>query len=389
MPKLENKNSHGFTILELIIGMAIFLIISGAVLEGMGRYQANYRTAEVTTAMQQQLRSTMELMAQEIGQAGLQASTVEGGATGGNASFVAPYKITTVITAAGSQTVSVTTATGVFGAYVGQWLNVVGDASPEVIQITQIPAANSIQANFGYAHPVANSVVAYPLGVFPHGILSDQSNPSATGGGKLAMFGEITGAGNGLWAVEYACPATFPGPLTRTMWNLSTNPPAAASNYNLIDNVTACYFCWPGVTTAQNPNCPTGLAAPDTVTLAANPAITCPATGSNPTQPTAGSGYCTYPMITQVGFTITALKTVTISGSSQNVTVSKSYSNVQPRNIITADNIYKAACNSALNAGNASCTVAGAPYTTYAQYLNGELQPDPIVVANVPWNVPW
>jgi len=366
MAKFEDKHSHGFTILELIIGMAVFMIISGAVLGAMGQFQANYRTSEVTTAMQQQLRSTMELMAQEIGQAGLQASTIEGGATGGDASFVTPYKITTAITAAGLQTVSVTTATGVFGAYVGQWLNVVGDATPELIQITQIPAANSIQANFGYTH-LANSVVAYPLGVFPHGILSDQSNPSAAGGGKLAMFGEISGSGNGLWAVLYACPASFPGPLTRTMWNLSTTPPAAASKYNLIDNVTACYFCWPGVTAAQNPNCPSGLAAPDTVTLFSD---------------ACASNTCNYSMVTQVGFTITALETVTISGSSQKITVTKSYSNIQPRNLITADNIYIAAVNSAIHAG--ICT-APCPATVYAAYLNGELQPDPPSVASVPW----
>ena len=81
-------------------------------------------------------------------------------------------------------------------------------------------------------------------------------------------------------------------------------------------------------------------------------------------------------MITQVGFTITALEKVTISGSSQNVTVTKSYSNIQPRNIITADKIYGAAVTSATNANNG---------TTYTSYLYGELQPDPPSVANVPW----
>jgi prepilin-type N-terminal cleavage/methylation domain-containing protein len=360
MSKLNNRNSRGFTILELMIGMAVFLVISGAVLGAMSRFQANYRSSEVTTAMQQQLRSTMELMAQEIGQAGLQASTVEGAATAGDATLVAPYRITSAITVTGLQSVNVTTNTGVFGSYVGQWLNVVGDANPEAIQITLIPAANSIQANFGYTH-AANTVTAYPLGVFPHGILSDQSNPSATGGGKLAMFGEINGSGNGLWAVRYACPATFPGPLTRTMWDLSTNPPTAASSYNLIDNVSACYFCWPGVTSAQNASCPTGLPAPQTITL--------------PSDACAGNS-CTYSMVTQVGFTITALETVTISGSTQNVTVTKSYSNIQPRNLITAYNIYQAAVTSATAANNGS---------TYISYLNGELQPDPPVVANVSW----
>ncbi len=109
--------------------MAIFVIISGAVLVGMSRMQANYRTTEISTQMQQQLRSTMELMAAKIGQAGLQASTVEGGATGGDATYVAPYKLAAV-TAAGTQTVNVTTASGVLSAYIGQWLMVDGARSP-------------------------------------------------------------------------------------------------------------------------------------------------------------------------------------------------------------------------------------------------------------------
>ncbi len=244
--------------------------------------------------------------------------------------------------------------------------------------------ATTITANFGETHTTnAPNTPAYPMGVFPHGILSDQSNASPNGGGKLAMFGEINGSGNGLWAVEYTCPTTFPGPLTRTAWNLATG--AAATKYNLIDNVTACYFCWPGVPSTVNSSCPQGAATPDTVTLAVDPLIACPATGTNPTQPPAGSGYCTYPMITQVGFTITALENVTISGSTQPVSVTKSYSNIQPRNIIAADKIYNVACTSAIAAGNVSCTLATTPYQTYATYLFGELQPDPPALASVPW----
>jgi hypothetical protein len=81
-------------------------------------------------------------------------------------------------------------------------------------------------------------------------------------------------------------------------------------------------------------------------------------------------------MITQVGFTITASQTVTISGSTQPITITKSYSNMQPRNIITADNIYKSAVTAANNA---------VPVGNYATYLFGELQPDPPALASVPW----
>lgn len=380
MSKFANRNSRGFTILELMIGMALFLIISGSVLIGMSQYQQGYRTAEISTQMQQQLRSTMELMASEIGQAGLQSSNAEGASTMGNAAVTAPYSITPQVTPAMvgvvNQVVALATNSSTLEQpYVGQWLMVADGANQEPIQVSEIPptvASGSIATQFGFTHPVG--VPVYPMGVFPHGILAGSTvnsvaDPSsaAISGGKLAMYGEINGSGNGLWAVEYACPTSYPGPLTRKAWNLSafntSNSPAlpVATAYNLIDNVTACYFCWPGVSSTVNPNCPQGVATQDTVELK------------------DGTATPTYTMITQVGFTITVTEPVTISGKTQNVTVTKSYSNIQPRNLVTADKIYNAACTSA-NGGTpvVPCTIA---YGTYAQWLNGELQPDPPVIA--------
>jgi prepilin-type N-terminal cleavage/methylation domain-containing protein len=368
MSRLKKENSRGFTILELLIAMALFLVISGSVLGGMAKLQSNTRTGEVNAALQQQLRSTMELMAQEIGQAGLQASTVDGAATDGIAGATSPYKISAV-SAGTNQTFTMTTSgSAVFAPYVGQWLNVDGGTNQDPIQLSQITP--TIQATFGMAH--ATNTSAYPMGVFPHGILTDKS-VSAVAGSKLAMFGEINGSGNGLWAVEYSCPSTFPGSLTRTAWNLS-NSPLTATQSNLIDNVTQCYFCWQdtpgsGSPGTGNPNCPALAAAPDKVNLPVPAAYTgCPA-GSP-------AGACTYAMITQVGFTITASQTVTISGSTQPITITKSYSNMQPRNIITADNIYKSAVTAANNA---------VPVGNYATYIFGELQPDPPALASVPW----
>src|ERR1017187_10103022 len=104
MSKRTNTNSRGFTLLELMIGMAIFLIISGAVLVGMAKLQQNYRTAEMYTTMQQRLRATMELMAQEIGQAGLQASTAEGANTERDAGTQAPYHFVSAFNASPTAT---------------------------------------------------------------------------------------------------------------------------------------------------------------------------------------------------------------------------------------------------------------------------------------------
>lgn len=383
MSKRANTNSRGFTLLELMIGMTIFLVISGAVLTSMASLQANYRKAEMYTTMEQRLRASMELMAQEIGQAGLQGSTVEGGATGGDASYTAPFKLSSstggAITASTSpQTVeiSVATSTGngtVFTPYVGEWLMVDGGSLQEPVQISEIPptvATGNIQGLFGNGH--AAGTQAYPMGVFPDGIVSAQSTAT-----KLAMYGEMNGTGNGLYAVEYTCPTPVSGvqagSLTRTEWNLGSSP-LTATSYPLIDNVTLCYFCWPGGP-GFSPNgtnlCPT-TAAPnnDSVSL-----------------PNAVGGTDTYSIITQIGFTVTVTENTTIQGgNAQPISITKSYSNIQPRNLITAYNIFQAACQSSVNDGNATVGTTNCPSSTnYAGFLKGELQPDPAVIASVPW----
>jgi prepilin-type N-terminal cleavage/methylation domain-containing protein len=357
MSQLTNKNSRGFTILELLIAMAIFLTLSGAILGAMATLQANYRTAEIRTTMDQRLRATMELMAQEIGQAGLQASTVDANSIDITAS--APFKITSAVIATGQQQVTMSTTSGVY-PYLGEWLQVPAGTqtggSPctqqDAIQVLAI-TGSTVTANFGCLHPINTPV--YPMGVFPHGIYAGSAGDPSTYA-NLAIYGEFNGPGNGLYAVEYTCPTTTPGSLMRKEWNLA-NIAGTGTAYSLIDNVT-CYFCWPG-TTNTYASCPTGTATPDSVTL-----------------PTP-SGNVTYSMITQIGFTITASETSTISGSNQTVSVTKSYSNIQPRNIIAADKIYKVAVTSAANA---------VPPGSYTTYLTGELQPDPPnTLSTIPW----
>ena len=241
MSKHTHRNSRGFTILELVIAMALFLILSGSVLGGMARLQANYRTAEIRTTMQQRLRATLELLSQEIGQAGLQASTIDANNIDGTTT--APYTITQPITVSAPSV----TMNNVGGIYVGQWLQLPGASQPDAIQVTAINSSSNpptISANFALAHTAATTP-AYPMGVFPHGILSDQSSAS-----KLAVFGEFNGPGNGLYAVEYVCPTTYPGSLVRRELAL---PSTTWTSSNLVDNVTNCSFSWTASDTVSLP----------------------------------------------------------------------------------------------------------------------------------------
>jgi len=214
------------------------------------------------------------------------------------------------------------------------------------IQIIAFTATNgstsaTITATFGLVHTTGRP--AYPMGVFPDGIVYAQSTAT-----KLAMYGDINGSGNGLYAVKYTCPTVFPGSLTRTEWSL---PTLTATSYPLIDNVTACSFTY---TTSTAPACPASTVALPPLNVSIN-------------------------MVTQVGFTITATETPTLvdTGATLPISITKSYSNIQPRNIIAANNIYIAACNTA--------TAKDGTNSTFTKYLNGELQPDPTVIASVPW----
>jgi prepilin-type N-terminal cleavage/methylation domain-containing protein len=357
-----NKNSKGFTILELMVGMGIFLILSSAILSAMANLQKNYRNRELRTTMQQRMRGAMELMAQEIGQAGLQSSTVESNDEVTSAQTYSRYSLSsfTPTTAVVSPSVA--------GIYAGEWLQVDGGANQDPTQVTLVtPATNTITGNFTKSH--APNTVAYPMGVFPHGILAGATGDPSTGGdathaSKLAFYGEINGPnalnGNGLVAVEYSCPT--PGSsnrtLTRTEWNALTGLQIGTSV--LLDNVTSCYFCWPGSAASV---CPAST-APDTVQLA--------------------NGGTYYPMISQVGFTVTVQETDIVSGTNQLITITKSYSNIQPRNIIAADAIYKLACASATNSSSA-CNASSSTSSIFLTLISGELQPDPPLLSSIIW----
>src|SRR6185295_2937284 len=61
----------GFSLLEMMVSPFVLLLITGAVFSLMGTHQKTSQTEELKADMYQGLRGAVELMAQEIGQAGL------------------------------------------------------------------------------------------------------------------------------------------------------------------------------------------------------------------------------------------------------------------------------------------------------------------------------
>lgn len=217
-PRAEN----GFTMLELMISVAIFLIVASGVFGGLGFYMRSYQRTQLTVDMHDTLRSAVDLMAQEIGQAGLLSAKNS--------------QITTLgaAVATGTQTVAFASASSIF---VGEKLMVDTGFNQELVTVTNV-SSNNVTAVFALSHASGTAINA--IGVFPQGVLSTSS------ANQLQLVGDIKGDGT-LVYIEYNCNNQAPGPgtLTRSITPISSatkNAPAI-----LLDKVmpnpggTACF----------------------------------------------------------------------------------------------------------------------------------------------------
>jgi hypothetical protein len=343
------KSQTGSSLLELLISMMVFLTIAGSIVGGLATAQKNYRSSEVRVSLEQKVRAAVELVSQEVNEAGLQPSGVDTNGLGLPLSTVTSASCTgtslTCITAnaaSGDQWVNVTSVAGI---YVGEWLWVDVGPGPncypsgycEQVVVDGISTSPPrIEAKFHQTHTAQTiSSVVYPtplygMGSYPQGIVPPylNSNPNSTppsGGSttsQLEIFGDLNGTGNALLAVIYACPASFPGAFTRTVYDATTSPANQLSSTNLIDNVTACQFSYPVNSQTVQQSTP---------------------------QQYLPSGE---PIVMSVGLTITAQSTMNDPQTQQPVTVTKSFLNIQPRNVISALNVANSTVANELQTSN-------------------------------------
>src|SRR6476659_10829441 len=64
------KTNNGFSLLDLLVSLTVMLMITGAALGVLSRAVQMYSGQQMQAEMHAGLRSTFELMTQEIGQAG-------------------------------------------------------------------------------------------------------------------------------------------------------------------------------------------------------------------------------------------------------------------------------------------------------------------------------
>ena len=316
----NRKRQKGFSLLELMVSVAILVIVAGAVIMGMIRMTWSQSTVMNRTQMHSSVRNATELMQQEIGQAGRVTSqpglqfttaiTVPAGSTS------APATPTITTTA--------TTGTATDGLYVGE--QVVVDPSTtneETVTITAL-TSTSISATFTNSH--AANVPVLIMGGFASGIVpptttstpassklvlngnatanTTLSDDKASSGSTLKLYGDLNGDGTMVY-VAYKCDQAA-GTLTRyvaTDWTSANALPGTL----LLDNLS------------QNPN-----SAPCFTYQVKEPAVT------------INGGQVIQTFVLNVAVTLTVNTQNKDLQTSATQTETKALLNIAPRNVFEA-----------------------------------------------------
>jgi prepilin-type N-terminal cleavage/methylation domain-containing protein len=238
----------GFSLIEIMISMAVMLIIAGAATTALLKMGTTQATIWNRTQMHSGIRGATEVLQQEVGQAG-------------RISLPGTVTLTSAIAAAGTSSPIVSSAVGMF---VGQKLTIDAACSDtatpcasnqEVVTVTACTSASnaacttggseSFTAVFGKPHP--NLAPVQALGGFHAGIVPEATTNGSTEA-VLKLFGDINGDGNMAYveySIEPAClcsasPCTGTGNLYRNSmaWTTATKPAPSASQI-LLANITA------------------------------------------------------------------------------------------------------------------------------------------------------
>jgi prepilin-type N-terminal cleavage/methylation domain-containing protein len=309
----------GFSLVELLASIVVVSVIMAAIVSAISQSEQAYGSIELQSDMYENVRGAAELMAQEVGQAGvlsLPASTLSAGvAASGTAQAV---------------TVSSTTSMYAGAGQTGEAVLVdAGSANEELVYITAI-TGSKITAIFTKAHALGAPITV--LGVFPNGIVVPGTTDGSTSNAGAAvstlnLFGDINADGS-LVYVRYTCDTSVtPGTLTRSVTTIT-----------------------PGSTT---------ISAAQTLlsTLIPNPATTAYPTGVpcfQFTTQTVGTPSNTF--VTNVGLTISVRSLKADPRTGAYLTMTKSFLDLAPRNLLAGYELANAALNTRLQATPSNVT---------------------------------
>ena len=252
-PLPQATRACGFSLLEMLASVAIITLLMSAVFAFMFQVQKRFQGNVVVSESNQSARAALEVLTQEIGQAGY------------NPNF-SPNKTCSTAISAGyaAQCVTLNDTTGINPT---DWLSVDTGSSNEIVQVTGNTAngacttANQIKAIFQWDHPTTPIPFLSYKFPYPTGILTGTVNGVSTSDNKtLEFYGDISDNGQISYIVYSLNPTTSPattvtvGGATYTLYNLyrsitpvtfptalslGTNNPASPLVQNVLYNTTS------------------------------------------------------------------------------------------------------------------------------------------------------
>src|SRR5215467_4180719 len=212
-----HRSEQGFSFLELMVSTVVMLIVAGGAFSALNYYQKTYQHTEIGADMHDNLRSAVDLIIQEVGQAGALPSGALGSRKLIGAAFASGV----------AQTVNVNSGAGFFP---GEKLLVDAGANQELVTLTGA-TASTITGIFAQSHN--NNTQINLIGVFPGGIIAPNAAVNPSTATKLKLFGDINGDGT-LVYVEYTCNYAA-GTFTRSVTPVGAGAVNAANV--LVDNL--------------------------------------------------------------------------------------------------------------------------------------------------------
>jgi prepilin-type N-terminal cleavage/methylation domain-containing protein len=242
MAVLRTPRQSGFSLVELMVAMAIMLLISGAAVGALLKMTSTQATIWNRTQMHSGIRGATEVLQQEVGQAGRVALPNSVRLLNPVTANLTTAQLVTLECSAACDPLATSPVSGMFP---GEKLVVDGSTTQETVTITEEPdpSTNQIKAIFTQGH-VAHAAIRV-LGAFATGVIPPVAAPASYANGSsgtvLKLYGDINGDGKMVY-VEYTCdppaaPAT--GNLYRNSmaWNAASSPAATASQI-LLSNIT-------------------------------------------------------------------------------------------------------------------------------------------------------
>jgi prepilin-type N-terminal cleavage/methylation domain-containing protein len=291
---VTQKQQAGFSLLEMMVALAVLLIVTGIVMSGMVQMLNSQALIANRTEMHTSVRSATELLQQEIGQAG----KVSLGDP--NASVTLHAAVAATGTAVSFSVDTSSGATPII--YPGEQLTFDLGNNQETVTVTG--TSSSPTGTFTVAHAAGTPV--FSLGAFATGIIPPAAAPASYTNGStetiLKMYGDINSDGN-MEYIEYTCApgtSTAPGTLSRNSMSITAaSKPAIDNTMILLNNILA------------------------------NPPISSPVPCFQYQVQQLGAGY----VVTNVAVTLTAQTQVRDAQTGQFQPETKALLNVSPRNV--------------------------------------------------------